>query len=174
MKYVIMLGLVTLLLIHCDDSSTEPEAVGQLFINEFLASNDSSSSDEFGDFDDWVELYNETNATIDIGGMYISDDPLDPNPWQIPLSLSQLTSIPAGGFLVLWCDEEPEQGPLHVDIKLSANGESIVLWEADKTTVVDSLSFRAQISDISWGRSVDGGDYWQSFSDPTPGTTNTP
>lgn len=174
MKAIFPVFMVILWLFSCDQANNEPESQGQLYINEFLASNDSSIADAFGDFDDWVELYNGTQEAIDLGGLYISDDPLDPAPWHIPASDPAVTTVAADDFIVLWCDEDIDQGLLHVDIKLSANGESIVIWAQDGTTIVDSLSFRPQISDVSWGRSSDGGAYWQSFSTPTPGASNTP
>ncbi len=49
-----------------------------LYVNEFLASNDSCYADEHGDYDDWIEIYNAGSAAVDIGGMFITDDLTDP------------------------------------------------------------------------------------------------
>ena len=143
-----------------------------LYINEFMASNDSSYADENGDFDDWIEIFNAYDEAKDIGGMYITDDLADPTAYQIPDTNPELTTIPAGGYLILWADKEPEQGILHVDLKLSSGGEQIGLFEADGTTVVDSLTFGEQTTDISMGRIPDGSDNWQFFETPTPGASN--
>ncbi|NQV30737.1 MAG: lamin tail domain-containing protein [Candidatus Marinimicrobia bacterium] len=158
----------------CDQSTTTPEDVeaGYLVINEFLASNDTTNTDEYGEFDDWVELFNGKSTPVDIGGMYISDAADDLTPWQIPANDAMSTTIDAGGFLILWCDKQPEQGTLHVDIKLSNEGESIILWESDATTLVDSLSFGPINAGISMGRLLDGGNTWGTFSTPTPGASN--
>ncbi|MCP4413333.1 MAG: lamin tail domain-containing protein, partial [Gammaproteobacteria bacterium] len=94
-----------------------------LFINEFLASNDSCCTDEYGDYDDWIEIYNPDTIAVDIGGMYITDDLTDKMKWQIPTSASDSTTVPPAGFLVLWADGETDQGILHLDIKLSGSGE---------------------------------------------------
>jgi len=151
-------------------SGAAPEAI--LMINEFLASNDSCYADENGDYDDWIEIYNAGNATIDIGGLYITDDLEELNTWQIPDNDPELTTIPPRQFLILWADKEPEQGALHVDIKLSGDGEAIGLVESDAITIIDSYTFGPQTTDVSEGRLPDGSDNWVNFDVPTPGASN--
>ena len=144
----------------------------QLVINEFLASNDSANTDPFGGHDDWIEIYNAGTEAVDIGGMYITDDLAETNKWQIPATQPDSTTIQAGGFLILWADGKPEQGIVHVDIKLSGGGEQIGLYESDATSVIDTLTFGDQTTDISAGRISDGSDTWEFFTNPTPGYTN--
>jgi hypothetical protein len=143
-----------------------------LYINEFLASNDSSNTDENGEYDDWVEIYNPGTEPVDIGGMYFSDKLDNLTNWQIPTTDPSVTTIPAGGFIVIWADKQMEQGPLHVDAKLSADGEDIVLTAPNGTKIIDSLTFGAQTTDVSYGRYPDGSDNWQTFTTPTPGASN--
>ncbi len=143
-----------------------------LYINEFMASNDSAYADENGEYDDWIEIYNPGPNPVDIGGMYITDDLTDLTAWQIPTTAPDSTTIPAGGFLVLWADKQPEQGVLHVNIKLSSGGEQIGLTAPNGTTVIDSLTFGPQTTDVSYGRLPDGSDNWQFFQNPTPGAPN--
>jgi len=142
-----------------------------LYINEFLASNDSCCADEKGEYDDWIEIYNAGSEAVDIGGMFITDDLAEPTVWQIPTTVSDSTTIPAGGYLVLWADKKPEQGILHINMKLSGKGEQIGLFTTD-TVVVDTLTYSAQQSDTSYGRTPDGSDNWKLFVSPTPGATN--
>lgn len=143
-----------------------------LFINEFLASNDACCTDEKGDYDDWIEIYNPGTKDIDIGGMYITDDLTDLTIWQIPATHPDSTTIPAGGYLVLWADKEPEQGILHVNVKLGSSGEQIALTAPNGTAVIDSLTYEAQTTDISYGRQPDGSNTWGTFTTPTPGASN--
>jgi len=143
-----------------------------LFINEFLASNDACCTDEFGEFDDWIEIFNPGTEAIDVGGMYITDDLADLIVWQIPDNAPDTTTISAGGFLVLWADKQPEQGVLHVNIKLGSGGEQIGLTAPNGTSIIDSLTFGPQAADTSYGRFPDGSDNWQLFPTPTPGTSN--
>ncbi len=160
-------------IVHSDTLNFEVGYVAPvLFINEFLASNDSCCADEFGEYDDWIEIFNPNDQPVDIGGMYISDDKTELTAWQIPDTAPDSTTIPAHGFLVLWADKQPEQGVLHVKIKLSSGGEDIVLTAPNGTTVIDSLTFGEQTTDVSMGRLPDGSDNWQFFTNPTPGASN--
>ena len=143
-----------------------------LYINEFLASNDTFCTDEFGGYDDWVEIYNAGSEAVDIGGMYITDDLTETTKWQIPTHSPDSTTIAPGGFLVLWCDKESEQGILHVELKLSGGGEQIGLYASDGETAIDTLTYGEQTADISYGRLPDGSDTWQLFTTPTPGNSN--
>ncbi len=143
-----------------------------LFINEFLASNDACCADEHGEYDDWIEIYNPGSEAVNIGGFYITDDLSDLTAWQIPTTAPDSTTIPPGGFLLFWADKQPEQGVLHVKIKLSGKGEQIGLTAPNGTTVIDSLSFGPQKTDVSMGRLPDGSSNWQTFTTPTPGASN--
>jgi len=180
-KWFIILTVGMFLLMGCsdDDDSTGPDTSGAiLVINEFLASNDYGAVDENGDHDDWIEIYNAGEEDVDIGGMYVTDNLEELMTSQIPTTDPTLTTIEPGGYLVLWADKEPEQGILHLDdVKLSGDGEQIGLTDVDGTTILDSLTFGEQTTDISYGRIPDGEDTWEYFgagytSMPTPGTTN--
>ena len=143
----------------------------QLKVNEIMASNSSVVADEHGDFDDWIEIYNTSDLSINLAGIYVSDDPENLTKWQIPSGESTSTTIGANSFLILWADGEPGQGATHLDFKLSASGEFVILTASDGVTRIDSVSFGKQTTDISWGRTVDGiGDF--AFQQPTPNTTN--
>jgi len=142
-----------------------------LAINEFLASNDACCTDEFGDYDDWVELYNYGDQPVDLAGLWFSDE-AGVSGWQIPDDDDEITTVQPGGFIVVWFDEEMEQGPLHVDDKLSAGGESIVVHLEDGVTELLRHDFGAQTTDVSEGRETDGDGDWTFFETPTPGASN--
>ncbi len=154
---------------------TPPEPISGLYINEFMASNDVAYADEHGDFDDWIEIYNSNDHPVDIGGLYITDDLTDPTAWQIPDTYPDSTTIPAGGFLVLWADKESEQGVLHCELKLSGGGEQIGLVQdfMGDTLFVDSLTYTDQRTDTSYARIADGGSEWGFFAPSSPGESNT-
>lgn len=143
---------------------------GVVFLNEFMASNGSTIGDEHGDYDDWVELYNAGDSKVDLGGMYLTDDLARPTKWSFPDTL-----IPAGGYLIVWCDGETNEGWLHTYFKLNAGpGEELGLYstDGDRILIVDTLSFGPQLSDTSSGRIPDGSDNWSFLSMPTPGSAN--
>ena len=143
-----------------------------LFINELMADNDNTieDPDEEGAYDDWVEIYNAGDITIDLGGMYLTDDAEDPTQWQIPSGVT----IGPGAYLLFWADDDEDQGDTHANFKLSTDGEYIGLYDTDdnRNIAIDSLDFGAQTTDISLGRCPDGGDDWTLFTAPTPGAEN--
>ena len=171
MKKSVILFISAMLIFFSCSKSDDNKGRG-LIINEFLASNDFCCTDEQGDYDDWVELYNDSNSSIDIGGMYFTDTPDDENPYLIPNTDLSKTTIPPGGYLILWCDDDQEQGVLHLSKKLKGGGESIILMESDGVTVVDSYTYESQTTDISMGRDPDNLDSWIFYENPTPGLQN--
>jgi len=158
--------------ISCDEVDITQNTSRGLVINEFLTSNDVCCPDPSGDYDDWVELYNDTPDPIDIGGMYFTDTPGDDNPYQIPNTDPSKTTIASKGYLLIWCDDDQEQGPLHVSKKLKKGGESIILLSSDKLTIVDSLTYSEQTTDVSMGRNPNNFEEWIFFNNPTPGSSN--
>ena len=104
--------------------------------------------------------------------MYFSDTPNDDNPYRIPDTDPSITTIPSKGYLIIWCDDDQEQGSLHVSKKLSKGGESIILLSQDKISIVDSYTFGEQSTDISMGRDPDNVNNWIFFQNPTPGSKN--
>ena len=143
----------------------------QLRINEFLARNITIFSDENEQFNDWIEIHNRGEQPIDIGGFFLTDDADSVNKWQIPNTKPDRTTIPAGGFLILWADGSPEEGVLHLNFKLDGDGEYIGLYDTE-INLIDSLYFFEQKPDTSFGRRFTEPAVWQFFPVPTPGAPN--
>jgi len=137
-----------------------------LYINEFMADNDNTIADEHGNYDDWIELYNPENETVWLGDKYMTDDLSEPNKWQLPDAY-----IDAGGFVLVWADDETDEGPFHANFKLSKGGEEIGLFFND-LTAIDEILFDEQSTDISYGREEDGYANWIFFEQPTPLASN--
>jgi len=146
--------------------------VPNLVINEIMASNTTTLADPDGvdEYDDWVEIYNAGSAPVDMGRFYFSDseNPFDD---RIPRDQADKTTIQPGGYLIFWADSDTEQGANHLRFRLSADGEVLSLYYKDGR-LIDSHSFGIQTSDVSEGRSPDGGDDWIKFNTPTPGAAN--
>ena len=147
------------------------EAGSHLVINEFMAQNDAFLADSRGDYDDWIEIYNAGEAAVDLAGYYLTDDPSEPTKWQVPAGAPGVTTVAAGGYLLIWADGEVDQGPLHASFKLGADGESVALLDAQEV-LLDSITFGPQTADVSYGRFPDAGADWQTFQKPTPGRPN--
>jgi len=143
---------------------------GVVFVNEFMASNQSVIADEAGDYDDWVELYNSQDTAVTLRGFTLTDDLRQPTRWAMPD-----VTIPAHGYLLVWADGEEEEGPLHASFNLAAaRGEQLGLFEklGKHALIVDTLSFGPQKPDTSYGRLPDGGADWQFMSRPSPAAAN--
>ena len=137
-----------------------------IVINEFLASNQTSNQDpDFEAFSDWLELYNTTDAEMDISGYYLTDNMDDRAKWQFP----GMTIIPSHSYLLVWADNQDTE--LHTNFKISKNGEELALSDPD-TNTIDSIRFGGQEDDISFGRHPLNVSEWVYFSPPSPGSEN--
>jgi len=123
---------------------------GDIVINEFMASDSTAIADQNGEFDDWIELYNNTAQPISLNGFYLSDNFGNPQKWQFPD-----TTIAANGYLIVWADNDTFQSGLHAFFKLSASGEEIILSAANGS-VLDSISYAQQTVDVSYSRIPNG------------------
>ena len=139
----------------------------QITINEVLASNGSTNTDpDYGSNSDWIELYNAGQTDASLGGWSITDNLSKPKKYVLPDG----TTIKAGGYLLIWCDDMGTG--LHAGFKLSADGEEVGLFDADGK-MADSMTFGPQYCDISFGRSKDNAAVTVFFMTPTPGAANT-
>ncbi len=156
--------------------------VGTLVINEFMASNDNIPvPGDNGDFPDWIEIYNTGDVAIDMAGWYASDADDDPAKYQLPTDNPELTTVPAKGFLILYCDGLGDG--LHTNFKLSSGGEAVGISEdgvnfSEVFTYCDTdCDLPNPPTDFSAGRNGDGNVTWVVFDPatstaPTPGTSN--
>jgi hypothetical protein len=144
-----------------------------LFINEIMASNSNTISDEHGEYDDWIEIFNRNDFAVNIGGLYITDNLSNPNKWELPLNYPELTTIGAKGYLLVWADDQPGQGPLHASYKLSASGEELGIFQRIPNDYhrIDGVVFGAQNNTQSLGRYPDG-DSDPVLMLPSPGFPN--
>lgn len=142
-----------------------------VLINEVLTRNRLSNRDPQDEYDDWIELYNCSERDLDVGGMYLTDDPNDPTRWRIPSDRPRETTIPAGGYLLIWADNDVTDSGLHAGFELRAGGDRVALYEPDGQTLVDSVILQDQTADVSYGRDPDASTHWTSLS-PTPQFSN--
>jgi hypothetical protein len=146
-----------------------PLVSGPLRINEFMASNAASVSDPYGEYDDWVEIHNPSSDAVWMGDLFLSDNLGDPGKYRFPDR-----TIGPGGYFLVWLDGQPEQGEEHASFRISQDGEVIRLSGSPSGgfTIMDSISFGLQVTDVAIGRIADGGSGWMAFASPTPGFSN--
>lgn len=121
---------------------------------------------------DKIELYNSTDADIDLSGYIISKNGDALSAWTIPSG----TTITAHGFHVITCKQYGTFGP-----KFGISGtDGFLLTVADSAGVIvdvlddrkDSENFVLINGTYSYGRKTDGGSEWTVFSKDSIGETN--
>lgn len=141
------------------------EADSPVVINEVMARNADTISDEAGEFEDWVELYNTGDEAVDLEGYHLTDNIDNRMKWTFPD-----VSIPARGYLLVWLDSDEEDGELHANFKLDKKGEDMVLLNAD-AKILDGITLAKHEDNESVGRLPDGsGDFM--ILKPTPAAAN--
>jgi len=150
------------------ESSLQTPAPGEVVINEFIAKNNSGFLSEYGEYADWIELYNNTNEPLGLFGLYLSDKADNLKKFAFPQDII----IGAHGYLVIIADEKPSTAQyLHCNFKLSADGEVIILSNGNGE-IIDNIGFGAQTADVSMGRCPNGTGEFDFFSEPTMGEAN--
>jgi hypothetical protein len=120
---------------------------------------------------DWIELYNNGEEAVNLGGWSLSDDLMEPLKWSFPVG----TTISAGEYLVVLADDpdNPVEGGdfLHTNFKLASGGEYVGLYDSGGNPVSEiSPKYPRQFPNYSFGLTADG--KWRYFQTPSPGQSN--
>jgi hypothetical protein len=127
----------------------------ELRITEFLANAKDGIVDEDGDDSDWIELWNASGVSGELGGWYLTDDPEDLTKWELPNA-----SLTAGGRVVVFAsgkDRAAIDGELHANFKLQSEaGGYLALVRPDGVTIANEFTdYPGQETDISYGIEFD-------------------
>ncbi|MEN8756238.1 MAG: lamin tail domain-containing protein, partial [Akkermansiaceae bacterium] len=133
-------------------------AQGKVWISEFVADNDGSYFDENNDDEDWIELFNDGDEAVDLGGWSLTDDETQPRQWIFPPG----ASIGSKGYLVVFASNKNRRvvgSEYHTNFSLSKSGEYLGLIRADGQTVEDDFEggFPGQFEGVSYGIGQGGG-----------------
>ncbi|RME94878.1 MAG: hypothetical protein D6766_04745, partial [Verrucomicrobia bacterium] len=144
----------------------------QVVITEFVAQNVSGLRDEDGQAEDWIEIQNRGDTSVNLEGWALTDDPDLPGKWTFPAVV-----LEPGQFLVVFASGKdrrpPGGGPLHTNFKLNREGEYLGLYDAESPReAVSELApaFPEQRNDYAYGLDPNGA--WRYFDQPTPGRPN--
>lgn len=143
----------------------------QVVINEFSAANLSDLTDDFGEYEDWIELYNAGSTAVNLDGYYLSDKMDNPTKWQFPA-----VSIAANGYLVVFASKRDiTTGTLHANFQLTqtASDEAVVLADPSGTIIDFYQIYKPNQLNHSTGRITSGASQWGVFTNPTPYAANT-
>ncbi|MBI2947420.1 MAG: lamin tail domain-containing protein [Verrucomicrobia bacterium] len=143
-------------------------------ISEIMAENQTGITDEEKDPEDWIELHNRGSQPVNLGGWSLSVDREEAGQWVFPP-----TTIPAGGYLVIWASgkdrREPAAGQrFHTNFKLNPNGDTLQLFGPElPRAVVDELTYPEQSPNHSYARQAGAThEAWSYFAVATPGVAN--
>lgn len=147
------LGALTVVLSAVGCGGFHNPGPSTLRLSEVMASNDGAYLDEQGEAEDFVELVNMGDEPIDLSDFSLNDSG---DRGRLPSRI-----IPPGGLVVLFADDETEQGELHLDFKLSAGGEtlSLVYHGAGGRRGVDEVTWTELQPNEAYGR-YGAGDEW--------------
>jgi len=152
-------------------SASSTTAWSQIIINEYSCSNMTGPTDNFGEREDWIELFNTTGTAFDLTGFYLSDKSGNLLKWQIPSG-----TVPANGYTVVMCSgrNTVNAGQLHPNFNLKQTQNEWIILTNNLGTVMDSLRIiHMTKANHSVGRSTNGAPDWKLFTTPTPGAANT-
>ncbi|CAN5608788.1 hypothetical protein BH11BAC1_BH11BAC1_02520 [soil metagenome] len=150
-----------------------PQVNADIVINEYSCSNMTQVIDDYGDYGDWIELYNTGAATVDISGYYLSDNPSNPTLWPIPAG----TTITGNGYKRFWASGRNVSAGAnyHTNFKLtqSKNNPDYVVLANPAGTVIDYIQLTKTQLGHSYGRITNGNATWGIFTSPTSNSSNT-
>lgn len=168
---VIKLKVAVLFFSICGIYAVRAQSAIDLRINEILVENNSNYVDDFGQHSPWIEIFNSAYNPIDIGGLYLTDDLSNPTKYRIPRGQS-ITLLQPRSYLVFWANNQPSHGIRHLNFTLQ-EGKTIALFDANGRTLIDSVTIpHSMIPDVTYGRTVDGGEVWANLPKSTPGGNN--
>lgn len=135
-----------------------------LVINEYMTHNQRNHYDSYGNYLDWVEIYNDSDSDITLDNVYVSDDKNNLTKFKIPI-----VTIKAFDYLLIYFDSNGNsyENGIYADFGLSDNDENIVI--SNGSDIIDIVDIVKLEDNISYGKTNDG---WKYFTSPTPSLEN--
>ena len=163
-------GVIIALVLVLLAGKSYSQSTSDLRINEILVVNDSNYIDDYGQRSGWIEIFNSAYNTVDIGGMYLTNEPVNPTKYYIAQG-DPITKIPPRNYLVFFADNVPTRGILHLNFSMN-HSNYVALYASNGKTLIDAIKLGPQKSDISYGRLTDGNYEWGFLEKTTPKANN--
>ncbi len=164
----VITGIAAFLILFSSFAKISMAQTGSLRINEFMALNETTLTDEDSEYSDWIEIYNPTSGAVSLADWSLTDDESLPQKWIFPE-----VTIGAYEYLIVFAsgkDRDNPAGELHTNFRLSGSGEYLALFNDNDMAVTEfDPAFPEQQADVSWGYFEDT---WVGFTVPTPGAEN--
>ncbi|HKU44088.1 MAG TPA: PEP/pyruvate-binding domain-containing protein [Polyangiales bacterium] len=115
---------------------------GPLVINELMSDNDAAWIDEAGEVGDYIEIANVSGAPVQLADYALRSD--SGRPYEFPAH-----ELAPGGLLIVFADDDEDQGELHAPWKLRASGERVTLFERASGRELDHVELPAlQLNEV--------------------------
>lgn len=163
-------GVILALVLLLPAGRSFAQSATDLRINEILVINDSNYVDSYGRRSGWIEIFNTAYNTVDIGGLYLTNDMVNPTKYRIPTG-DPMTRIAPRNYIIFFADGLPTRGVQHLNFTLNETSY-LALFEANGKTMVDAVKYDEQQSNVSYGRLMDGATNWGFLDKTTPGANN--
>ncbi|MGE3311553.1 MAG: lamin tail domain-containing protein [Limisphaerales bacterium] len=157
------------------NSNAEPLALIPLvWLNEVQPENPEGLRDASGKEEPWIEIHNSGILPASLDGYFLTDDPSAPFRWAFPPG----SSVPSGGFLIVWLDGQPGEGTPnapHAGFRPAARDGVIILSRLQDggAQTVDFLRYAGVEAGRTFGHLPET---WVHSDDvlhrPTPGAAN--
>jgi len=129
----------------------------QVLLNEFSSSNISKLTDEDGEYNDWIEVYNHSGSEINLGGYHLSDNASLLKKWTFPA----VPLKPYSYLLVFASGKDRRDVPITYKTVISRNEEwqYIVpdreIGDSWKSTGFDATSWNTGSAGFGYGDNDD-------------------
>ncbi len=140
-----------------------------LVINEIMSSNKDFIKDEDGTSSDWIEIYNDSDSSINLSNYTLSDDENNLNRWYFPD-----TNINSKEFILIFASGKNRSvsgKELHTNFSVKNEGEALFLCE--NGILIHKVDAIELASNESYGLYPDGRTDFYRFISPSPGKSNT-
>ena len=157
-----------------------------LKFNEILVTNTASLVDEYGCRSAWIEFHNDAFASANARNCFLTTNRAVLNEeLSAPERIKMMYQIPSGSVathiegkqkMLFFTDGLPNRGVFHTNFTLADSTENwIALYDANGTTLLDSITVPALGENQSWAREKDGIGAWKvvTAENVTPAATNT-
>ena len=147
-----------------------------VWINELLSVNTNGITDNFGEHEPWIELFNNGSSPINLNGLFLTDNYSNLTAWPFPST----ATIGAGQFLVIWADGQPQQTTAlqwHTSFRLNSSSGSLALVRTNgiRAEVLDYVNYPGLSPNHAFGSIPDGQPQTREILFyPTPGASNNP
>ncbi|MFH2142625.1 MAG: CotH kinase family protein [Bacteroidota bacterium] len=142
----------------------------QVLVNEYSCANISTITDNYGNYEDWIELYNTSGSVVNLDGYYLSDKVSNPTKSVIPAGVT----IPANGYLLIFTSgrDEFSGGYLHTNFKLTQTKPESIVFSNPAGVILEQMQISSNQTGHSRGRTSNGAATWSVFLAPTPDAAN--